>query len=159
MNMTSSLHDFVTKTGAKNRITFGDVRRLQRNILPDGVSTREEAELLIRLDGRVARTDGAWTDWLVVAIVDFVVWGERPTGAVGGEAARWLKGVLTATGITTKAARRIAREIRREAEIVEEPMASFAVENETPLAAEGECAAGPVQVPTECATSAVQLAA
>lgn len=130
---TTKLQDFVTKTAAKNRITFGDVRRLQRNVLPDGVSTREEAELLIRLDGQVARADRAWVDWLVASIADFVVWCERPTGAVEAEAAVWLKECLAATGAPTKAARRIAREIRREAERVAEPMVSFAAdENQAP---------------------------
>jgi hypothetical protein len=147
---SSNLQDFVTKTAAKNRITFGDVRRLQRNVLPHGVSTREEAELLIRLDGQVARADGAWIDWLVPAIVDFVVWGERPTGAVVGEAAEWLNDLLVATG-PTKAARRIAREIRREAERVEEPMVSFAaeedvVETETVPPTVVETAMEPVQL-------------
>jgi hypothetical protein len=127
---TTNLQDFVTKTAAKNRITFGDVRRLQRDVLPDGVSTREEAELLIRLDGEVARADGAWIDWLVASITDFVVWAERPTGAVEREAALWLKDLLAAKGTPTKAARRIAREIRREAERVEEPMVSFAADEE-----------------------------
>ncbi len=120
-----SLQEFVSRTGAKSRITFGDVRRLQRDVLPEGISSREEAELLLRLDGQVARADAAWTDWLVGAITDFVVWGERPTGAVESEAALWLKNLLNATGAPTKAARRIAREIRHEAEQVAEPLRSY----------------------------------
>jgi hypothetical protein len=150
MNITS-LQDFVTKAAARNRITFGDVRRLQRNVLPDGVSTREEAELLIRLDGRVARADEAWIDWLVAAVVDFAVWGERPTGAVEGEAAEWLKGLLAATDTPTKAARRIAREIRREADRVAEPMVSFAAE-----AAEDDAI---LPAPVEAPADTLQLAA
>ena len=126
----STLQDFVAKTTARNRITFGDVRRLQRDVLPDGVSSRPQAELLLRLDAAVARVDRAWIDWLVAAITDFVVWGERPTGAVETEAALWLKELLAAAGTPTKAARRIAREIRRQAERVEEPLASFATEDE-----------------------------
>src|SRR3712207_3637518 len=120
----TSLQDFLTKTAAKNRITFGDVRRLQRDVLPDGITSREDAEGLIRLDGLVARADGAWTEWLVAQITDFVVWGERPTGAVEEEAGAWLTGCLAEAG-PTKAARRIARQIRREAHRVEEPMHSF----------------------------------
>ena len=125
-----SLQAFVSKTAAKNRITFGDVRRLQRTLLPNGISSRDEAELLLRLDGQLARADEAWTDWLVTSITEFVVWSERPTGAVESEAALWLRTLLNATGAPTKAARRIAREIRREAERVEEPMASFIPEEE-----------------------------
>ena len=81
---TSSLQEFVAKIATRNRITFADVRRLQRDILPDGIVDREQAELLLGIDRRVARADIAWADWLVVTIVDFVVWGERPTGTVEG---------------------------------------------------------------------------
>ena len=135
--ITSSLQVFATKIAAKDRITFGDVRRLQRNILPDGVMSREEADLLLALDAQVARADGAWADWLVAAIVDFAVWGERPTGTVEGEAARWITDALTRSGPPTKAGRRIVREIRREAVSVDEPIASLApeeIERPQPLA-------------------------
>jgi hypothetical protein len=125
-----SLQSFVTRVGAKNRITFGDVRRLQRNLLPNGVTSREEAELLLDLDRQAERVDQAWIEWLVSAITDFAVWVERPTGMVESEAALWLKSHLDASGTPTKAARRIAREIRREAERVAEPLASFVAEDE-----------------------------
>lgn len=130
---TSKLQEFVTKTAAKNRITFGDVRRLQRDVLPDGVACRAEAELLIRLDGGIARSDAAWTDWLVTAIVDFVVWVERPTGAVEDEAALWLIGLLSERGSATRAGRRIVREIRCEAERVAAPLAAYEAGEETAL--------------------------
>ena len=117
---TSSLQEFVAKIATRNRITFADVRRLQRDILPDGIVDREQAELLLGIDRRVARADIAWADWLVVTIVDFVVWGERPTGTVEGEPAQWLGDVLTRGGMPTRAGRRIAREVRREAEAVDE---------------------------------------
>jgi hypothetical protein len=123
---TSSLQEFVAKIATRNRITFADVRRLQRDILPDGIVDREQAELLLGIDRRVARADIAWADWLVVTIVDFVVWGERPTGTVEGEPAQWLGDVLTRGGMPTRAGRRIAREVRREAEAVDEPVASLA---------------------------------
>jgi len=139
-----SLQDFVSKAAAKSRITFGDVRRLQRDILPDGISTREQAELLIRLDGQVARADDTWSDWLVTCVVDFVVWGERPTGAVEAEAAVWLRDLLAASGSPTKAARRIAREIRQEAQRVEEPMVSFAADDESVTVDHAEPSEGPL---------------
>ena len=125
---TLSLQDFVAKTTAKNRITFGDVRRLQRTILPNGVFDRQQAELLLDLDRNVGRADGAWAEWLVAAIVDFAVWAERPTGSVEGEAALWLGEALTRGGRLTKVGRRIAREVEREAERVGEPVASLAAD-------------------------------
>ncbi len=121
-----NLQIFVAKTIAKGRVSFGDVRRLQRNILPDGVASREEVELLLSLDRAVARADRSFAEWLVPAVVDFVVWGERPTGLVEADAAAWLTAALGAGGAPTKAARLIAREIAREAERVDETVVTFA---------------------------------
>lgn len=116
----SKLQDFVTDSAARSRITFGDVRRLQRNYLPGGVSTCEEAEMLIRLDGVVSRADKAWTDWLVSAIVDFAMSGEQPVDGVESGTRERLKSVLA--GASTKAARRLRREIRRTAEPTQGPI-------------------------------------
>jgi hypothetical protein len=113
-----SLSDFASKVRSKNRISFGDVQRLQRNVLPDGIGSREDAELLIDLDREMARTDRAWERWLVATIVDFVVWAERPTGVVDENTAIWLAAALNGgeSTRTTKTARLIAREIAEEAQ-------------------------------------------
>ena len=66
-----SLQNFTERTIAKGRIGFGDVRRLQRDILPEGISSREQADLLIALDRDIGRQDPAWIDWLVGALVDY----------------------------------------------------------------------------------------
>ena len=76
----SKLQDFVTITVLHNRITFGDVRRLQRDYLPHGVTSRADAEVLLRLDGMIERADRAWTDWLVAAAFDFAVPIRRKPG-------------------------------------------------------------------------------
>lgn len=52
--------DFTDKILAKDRISFGDVRRLKRDILPDGIASREEAEALLGLDRAVTKADAAW---------------------------------------------------------------------------------------------------
>jgi hypothetical protein len=111
---------FIEKIAAKGRISFGDVRRLQRDVLPDGIASREEAEALIGLDRSVTRVDPAWTEWLVSALVDFVVYVERPTGTVHGDKADWATAALCVDGRPTKTARLIAREIAREAQSVDE---------------------------------------
>src|SRR5205085_11892192 len=77
-----SLSDFAAKILRNGRISFGDAQRLQRDILPDGLTSREEAEILIGLDRGAAKADAAWGRWLAATLVDFVVWGERPTGIV-----------------------------------------------------------------------------
>jgi hypothetical protein len=109
-----SLSQFVGKLRQTGRIGFGDVQRLQRNILPDGIGTRQEAELLIELDRHVSRADDAWSSFLVATLVEFVVWAERPTGVVNEDTARWLAAILSAAP-ATKTARRIAREVVEEA--------------------------------------------
>jgi hypothetical protein len=45
--MSASLRAFVSKALERNRISFGDLRRLQRTVLPHGLLTREQAEVLI----------------------------------------------------------------------------------------------------------------
>ena len=113
--INTSFSAFVKETLAKNRIVLSDVRRLQCDLLPDGVASRDEADLLLVLDRSVGAVDPAWTTWLVPAIVDFVVWGERPTGRVEEDAARWLAAALAHGG---ERARLIAQEVACEAESI-----------------------------------------
>jgi len=56
----SDLSEFVQQVISRGRITYGDIKRLQRKVLPDGVMTREEAEALLILDRTVERMDPTW---------------------------------------------------------------------------------------------------
>ena len=76
--INSSLQTFINKVHAAGRISFGDVKRLQRDILPDGISSREEAELLLTLALTVGRADRAFGDWLVAVIGGFCGLGPAP---------------------------------------------------------------------------------
>ncbi|HZA92573.1 MAG TPA: hypothetical protein VE420_08095, partial [Gemmatimonadales bacterium] len=60
----------------------GDLRRLQRDILPARITTREQAEILIALDRSIDRADKGWRTYLVATIRDFVVWGSPPAGRI-----------------------------------------------------------------------------
>ena len=113
--VNSSLQAFASDVQTAGRISFGDVQRLKRDILPDGISSRAEAELLLTLDQTVSRADRAFADWLVAMMVDFVVWGLRPTGAVDAETAAWLTPFLVGQR-TTKTMRRLARKLEAEAD-------------------------------------------
>ena len=62
MSRTSFLRDFIDQVCATKRLSFGDLRRLQRDILPGRIATREEAELLISLNRAVERADADWSD-------------------------------------------------------------------------------------------------
>jgi hypothetical protein len=121
---TSDLRDFVVRVLESKRIRFGDVRRLQRDILPDGIMTRDEAEVLIALDQSISRTDKAWADYLVSALLDFVVWGTNPTGYVDQETAEWLVTALSCAR-PTKTGMLIAREVLREAQEVDDSLRTF----------------------------------
>ena len=121
---TVSFQDFTSRALRSKRITFGDVRRLQRWILPDGISSREEAEALIALELVVDKADPAWSEYLVWAVVDFVVWGCRPTGHVDQEASQWLVAALS-SGEPTRTTQRLVREILTEAGGPDEALASL----------------------------------
>src|SRR5215203_4306900 len=108
--INTSLQAFAANARQAGCISFGDVKQLQCDILPDGISSREEAELLLTLDQTVGRTDRTFADWLVAMMVDFVVWGMRPTGIVDAETAAWLAPFLVGQR-TTKTMRRLAREL------------------------------------------------
>ena len=110
MSNAASLQSIADEIASKGYISFGDVRRLQRDILPDSIAGQTEAECLIALDRRVSRVNPAWSCWLVAAVVDVVVWTERPTGLVSEETAQWLATALRGDGVTTS---RTARTILR----------------------------------------------
>ena len=106
------LQDFVCRALEHKRISFGDLRRLQRDILPDRITTREEAEILLALDRSVDRADRSWRDYLVRAVRDFVIWGSPPAGHIDSDKAQWLMTTLNVS--LPKTARTITREIVRE---------------------------------------------
>ena len=124
--MSTSLRAFVSNALERNRISFGDLRRLQRTVLPHGLLTREQAEVLIALDHTIARTDRAWADYLVAALTDFVVWRSSSPGRVEPETATWLVASLSC-GRPTRTTGMIARAIVREAQHCEEPLLGFAL--------------------------------
>ena len=82
--------------------------------LPARLTTRKEAEALIALDRSVTRADPDWTNYLVGAVRDFVVWGLAPAGSIDRGKAEWLVTLLSAGGVT-KTAKLIAREVAQEA--------------------------------------------
>jgi len=119
----STLQEFVTKALLTKRIGFGDLRRLQRDILPDGITTRDEAEVLIALDRSIERIDKAWTEALVGRVTRFVVWTSDPPGTVDEEASAWLLAALSCG--RSKTALAIAREVVREAYDVDDALLGF----------------------------------
>ena len=120
-----TLHTFTARVSKSGRIGLDDVRKLHRDILPDGISSQVEAELLLHLDQSVSRADPAFSHWLVAVMVDFVVWSTRPTGYVDRETADWLARALVGDRGPTRTALLIAGEIVREAQDVDEALLSW----------------------------------
>jgi hypothetical protein len=115
--ITYSLSSFVQDMTANGRMTCADIRRLRNDVLPDGIATTQEAELLIGLDRKLAKAEPAWIEFLVGAIVNFAVWGTRPTGYVDAQTGTWLAGVLYRDG-SARTALRIVAAIQAEAQDV-----------------------------------------
>jgi hypothetical protein len=122
-----SLHGFVDRVIETRTISAGDVKTLQRDIFPDGIVSREEADVLIALDRAVAKADAAFAEFLVRAVVDYAVWGGRPTGYVDQDGARWLTQSLSCGAGPTETAARIAFEIVKEAQEVDEVLLAYAM--------------------------------
>jgi hypothetical protein len=120
-----SLRFFANRVLKTRRMDAGDRETLQRVIFSDGVRSRIEAEILLQLARAVRPADPAWNDFVVVSIVDFAVWGSRPTGYVDAGTAEWLVAIL-AEGGRTALTRRIARAILAEAQDVDPRLADFA---------------------------------
>jgi hypothetical protein len=107
---TATLQDFAASVTARGQITFGDVRRLQRDCLPGGITTREQAEILIALSDKLVRADKAWAQWLVAALARYLGSGSSSEDS----RQEWPYSLLAASPATTALGRRIARTIRRE---------------------------------------------
>jgi len=114
--INSSLREFANGLVAKQRIGKSGVRVLERDLLRDGAFTWDQAELLLRLDRSVKSVHPCWTAYLLHTIVDFAVWGARPTGRVDSETTERVCAALSLTDAPTCRALRIAAAICAEAE-------------------------------------------
>ena len=116
--MTVSLHEFASKAVEAKRIRFADLRRLRRDVLPLRITSREEAEVLLALDGTVDRADRDWVEYVVPAVAQFTIWGLEPAGRIDEDKAAWL--VEAASTARPKSAAAIVREVVREAPQIDE---------------------------------------
>ena len=121
---TADLHNFINQVIDNKRVTAEDVKRLKTDILENGIGSRGEADAFLALD-RTLDTDLSWADFLTAVMVDYVVWGSRPTGRVPAETAAWLVTAFTC-GEPTGNAVRIARAIVAEAQDVDPELLLFA---------------------------------
>ncbi len=94
---TTPLRTFASKARASNRLLYGDLRRLQRDVLPSGARTREEVELLLTLDS-IERLDEDWPGYLARIVTDYVLSTSEPRGVVDADTAAWLGPFLQTRG-------------------------------------------------------------
>lgn len=123
----TALQVFCNRIVAAGRIARADVQDLARRILRDGLASRDDADMLIALERAVPESDPSFGDLLVSLIVDFAVWGERPTGYVDREVARWLAASLSGRDGPTSIGARIALEVVQAAESSDETLLAFAL--------------------------------
>ncbi len=119
-----SLRFFASRVLKTKRMDASDRQTLERVIFSDGIRSRVEAEILLQLARAVQPADPAWNDFVVASIVDFVVWGSRPTGRAIAEDASWLAAALD-VGTPTETAMQIAYAVVEEAEQVDEALLCF----------------------------------
>lgn len=126
MNQISIQH-FCDRVAKAGHVSADDVRELSTVIVPDGFLVRDDADLLLALD-RTVSSDESFADFLVAAVVDFAVWGERPTGTIDRDTASWLAASIAGRSGPTKTGARIAMEIVREAHNSDEALIAFALQ-------------------------------
>ena len=83
---------------AARALTEEDVRWLRRDLLPEGITSRLQADCLMELETAGLPAGGAWTMFFVESLADFLLFRERPTGAVSAASAEWLLGRACAEG-------------------------------------------------------------
>ena len=122
-----SVQQFCNHAVSAGTISDEDLLVLKREVLADGFMSREEADLLIALERAVIGTN-AFADFLVASVVDFAVWGTRPTGYIDRDVAAWLAASLSGRDGPSPVGTRIAMEVVREAQGSAESLMVFALE-------------------------------
>lgn len=140
---------FVDRVLADDRILFADLKRLQRDILPSSITTREEAEILLFLNSAVHRTDREWPAYLAATLRDFAIWGLHPAGCLDRGKAEWIAAALSRAD-PARTARVILREIMQEARDIDDE-----ARRELRLERRNLCAASAVRM-RESSTGAAQ---
>lgn len=127
--ISNALRRIVDEIIDKRRIEEEDVKKLMRDVLPDGATSREEIDVLVALDRAVPASCESWGPWLTATTIDHAVWAARPTGVVNRDKAQWLVASLGMGEGPTALAAHIAFEVVREADSCDEALVTFAMQH------------------------------
>lgn len=87
---STALLSLADDLAADRQISSDEALRLRKAIFPDGVVSRQEADVLLSLAERVSDADPAWSQAFVEAIVDHVLQAGVYPGHVDAESTAWL---------------------------------------------------------------------
>ena len=79
----------------QGRLTYGDIRVMQRMIYVDGAVSREAASWLIAIHAMTGDTSRTFAELYVEVLTDFVVYRDGSTGIVSDEQATWLLDLMS----------------------------------------------------------------
>ena len=89
--MTSALLALADDLAADRFLSADDALRMRKEIFPDGVVSRQEAEVLMALDSRVGERDPVWAEAFVEALVDHALQCSAYPGHVDEETGAWIE--------------------------------------------------------------------
>lgn len=123
------LRNFVDDALDASRISEPDVIRLASTILANGVMRRAEVDALAVLDRLVADRPAAWDATYVDLVSAYVTAEAETAGQVSRDMVNWLITTLDAGGAMTDNGLRIAIEITRAANHVDQTLMTFVLQN------------------------------
>ncbi len=85
---------------ARGSITDPDVARFRRILFEDGIVSSDEADLLLQINGSCRSAVAGWSEFLVEAITDYLVFQAHPQGYVTMDNAHWLFDRFSRFGLT-----------------------------------------------------------
>ena len=94
------LNAFAQRISEAGRITAADVSMLRQHEREEAedVDGLRVADALLAIDAAARDKVVEWVHFFVDALVDILVWGERPTGVVTSDMAEWLLSRMTMDG-------------------------------------------------------------
>lgn len=122
------LRDFVDDVLDAGRVSEQDVLRLAGEILAGDVARRAEVDALAALDRLIGDRHPAWDDTFVDLAVAHVVAGAAASGQVERDVVNWLITTLDAAGAMTDNGLRIAIEVTRAANHVDQTLMTFVLQ-------------------------------